>query len=222
MPDWFDLERLGALLNAIAITAAIALAFAYLYCRRSARDVEEAMEPIDVTIEAAPIAAIDDAAHAIVTARHWPGPARIIERTSESVEFEIGPSKREGRAVKGKITARSRGQRRTSVEASMNIPRSGTLVAAHAILIIGALVLVGGWYALRTWVLSHELPPIRFQVIQMMQIIHFIWPPFMLSYAARREMTKICRTRYRNYRTTSVTEFENSLDPVDSVRLAWA
>jgi hypothetical protein len=59
--------------------------------------------------------------------------------------------------------------------------RVGTLVQ-----VLGLLALVVGGWAMFTWVASSANPAIRWQSLQMLQVVHVLWPPFLFGVLYRR------------------------------------
>jgi hypothetical protein len=47
--------------------------------------------------------------------------------------------------------------------------------------IAGLLALVGGCWAIYAFIASSPIPAVRWQTIQMVQAIHFLWPPFLFG-----------------------------------------
>lgn len=58
---------------------------------------------------------------------------------------------------------------------------TGFLSVAKVIVLVGGLVTGGLYYALWTFAVASEDPGHRAQVIQMVQAIHFLWPPFLFA-----------------------------------------
>jgi hypothetical protein len=46
---------------------------------------------------------------------------------------------------------------------------------------------VGGW-AVFTYVASSPEPAVRWQTVQMVHVVHFLWPPFLFGALYRRGM----------------------------------
>jgi hypothetical protein len=62
---------------------------------------------------------------------------------------------------------------------------TGQLLAGMIVVGLGALVVVGLHLALRTYVLPSPHEAVRAQVIQMVQAVHVLWPPFLIAGLAR-------------------------------------
>ena len=46
---------------------------------------------------------------------------------------------------------------------------------------LGLLAIGIGFWAISTYVINHPNPPVRVQSVQMVQTIHFLWPPFLFA-----------------------------------------
>jgi hypothetical protein len=57
----------------------------------------------------------------------------------------------------------------------------GLLLAARIVHLLGALVLAVALVAIQQWVLPHPSPAVRWQAVQVVQTVHFLWPPFLLA-----------------------------------------
>lgn len=62
----------------------------------------------------------------------------------------------------------------------------GLLIAAQAILIAALVAIVGVAIVMEKWVIPSAEPGIRWQAVQTCQLVHLLWPPFMLSALYRR------------------------------------
>lgn len=109
---------------------------------------------------------------------------RIVERSDARVVFDIlglgpfgvGP----GRPRRGWVRFRPIGSGRTLAEYAIEGPGGRwMLAAASAFLVLGLLALGLGLWACRTYLLPD--PSYRPQVVQMVQAVHFLWPPFLFA-----------------------------------------
>ncbi len=66
--------------------------------------------------------------------------------------------------------------------------RSGRVLIALGWLFVGLglAALAGGCWAMFSFVLPSPNPNVRGQAIQMVQVVHFLWPPFLFAALARR------------------------------------
>jgi hypothetical protein len=83
---------------------------------------------------------------------------------------------------RGEILFTSAGMDRTKVEYRIELSRGqGLLLAGRILLVLGLMALVGGFWLIRTYVVPNPNPGIRGQVVQMVQVVHFLWPPFLFG-----------------------------------------
>jgi hypothetical protein len=57
----------------------------------------------------------------------------------------------------------------------------GLRVVAAVLLVTGLAALIAGVVLLQTLVVSHPVPAVRGQSFQMIQAVHFLWPPFLIA-----------------------------------------
>jgi hypothetical protein len=134
-------------------------------------------------------------------------PLRILERTSERVAFEAAEVPQTGRGATGYV---EHGELRfTPVDAEktavdyavvVGSPR-GLRVGGAIFLAAGLVALVGGTWAMLTFVASNANPEVRWQSFQMIQVIHVLWPPFLFA--------GLHRARFRGIRTVMETLVHN-------------
>ncbi len=67
----------------------------------------------------------------------------------------------------------------------------GMLTAARIVVFGGLVATAGLYWALREHALPSDAPNVRAQVIQMVQAIHLLWPPFLLAGLGRRLRTMV-------------------------------
>lgn len=61
------------------------------------------------------------------------------------------------------------------------VASSPLLWVARAVVVVGALVTGGLYYALSQYVATSADEGVRWQVVQMVQAVHLLWPPFLLA-----------------------------------------
>ncbi len=124
----------------------------------------------------------------------------ILERSDRHIVFGCGGRSGVGGAggvgrqrswMLGSFQAELRfedaGMNRSRVEYRAEIPRGRWLLVTGAVFqMLGLITLAGGFWVLYTYVLPHENPAVRVQVIQMAQAVHFLWPPFLFGALYRR------------------------------------
>jgi hypothetical protein len=115
------------------------------------------------------------------------GPMKVLERADDRVVFEglsldpAAPSL--GRFVRqGEIRFASAGMDRTRVDYRIDVTSGrGLLRAAAVVQLLGLIALVAGFWLIRTYIVPKANPGIRGQTFQMIQVVHFLWPPFLLA-----------------------------------------
>ena len=122
------------------------------------------------------------------------GPVRIEEKTDRRLVItSVGVASRNQRNTAGVCVVRTAviefqpiGGGRTRVSYEAGLRGVGALLwAGWGVVILGAAtIMIGGWL-IATLVLPSEDPSIRTQSIQMVQAVHFLWPPFLFGGLAR-------------------------------------
>ncbi|MBL8752640.1 MAG: hypothetical protein JNK15_05010 [Planctomycetes bacterium] len=90
---------------------------------------------------------------------------------------------------------------RHEVAAASRLVTIGLVVAA-----IGAVVVVTLWHLLGTRVLTSPEPAVRAQVVQMVQAVHLLWPPFLFAGLARMSRRRVVGEIERVLRNLAVTK----------------
>jgi hypothetical protein len=119
---------------------------------------------------------------------------KIVQRTEDRVVFEGVGATMAGVAIgqptlRGELRFTAIGAERTGVDYAIAIPQGRVLLVLGAVFqLLGLIALVGGFFAIVTWVVPNPDPGVRAQSVQMMQVVHFLWPPFLLGglYRMRR------------------------------------
>jgi hypothetical protein len=76
---------------------------------------------------------------------------------------------------------------RTRIDYAVEAPSGRVLLGiGWLVLILGLVALVVGLWLEFTYVLPSPNPSIRTQAVQMVQVVHFLWPPFLFAYLARQ------------------------------------
>ena len=110
------------------------------------------------------------------------GQVKIRQSGTDRVAFDV-LGVQSGRVVQtAEPTFHPQGGGRTEVQWSGRAAGgSGLLLGAYIALAVGLLVLVTGSVLLRTFVVASPDPMVRVQVWQMVQCVHFLWPPFLFA-----------------------------------------
>lgn len=117
------------------------------------------------------------------------GPVRIVDRTAIRVVFE-GERMSTGlsRFVRqGAIHFSDAGGNRTRVEYALDVSQGKALLWAGAIFqLLGLLAIAIGFCLVNAYAVDNANPGFRAQTVQMVQVCHFLWPPFLFGALYRR------------------------------------
>lgn len=126
------------------------------------------------------------------------GPIKILEKSKNQLQFEIvGPAvmsqhhhtKWFQHAV---LRFTSRGGNSTRIDYAVELAPLRFLIGiATVIQILGLAILLAGAWFIYTFVVSSPQEAIRWQTLQMLQIIHLLWPPFLFIILYRRGREEI-------------------------------
>jgi hypothetical protein len=115
---------------------------------------------------------------------------KIVQRTDDRVVFEgaglpsmsvIGQYVRRGEL---RFSPTRSGQ--TGVDYAIAVPEARWLLTLGGVFqALGLVALVAGFFAMTIWVIPSPLPGVRGQSLQMVQVIHFLWPPFLFGVVYR-------------------------------------
>jgi hypothetical protein len=117
------------------------------------------------------------------------GPIKILERTEQRVVFEnvdLGMNQPGGFLRQGQLRFSPAAAGRTRIDYAIELRRSNVLLGlAMAFQVLGLIALVTGFTLIYAFVVDDPNPGIRAQSIQMVQAIHFLWPPFLFAGLSR-------------------------------------
>ncbi len=119
------------------------------------------------------------------------GPVRIVVRTADSVVFNGDPASTGLGSIirQGAIHFTRLGQGKTRADYAVDVPRGKALLLGGAILqMLGLTAIATGFWLLSTYVADAPNPAIRAQVVQMVQVVHFLWPPFLCGALYRKRL----------------------------------
>jgi hypothetical protein len=123
------------------------------------------------------------------------GPVTVLDQSDDRVAFEAMPGLGARFLRRGVLNFHSIGADRTAIDYSVLVPRrTGLLAAAWIIQAIGLVALIVGFLAIHSWVAPHPNPAVHWQSAQMVQVIHFLWPPFLFGALYRRVQTHVRNT----------------------------
>jgi hypothetical protein len=125
------------------------------------------------------------------------GPLRIIGRTDESVTFEgdaanagIGKFIRQGAIHFARAV-----QNKTRIEYALDVPHGkGFLLGGMIFQALGLAAIGILFWLLNTYVADSPNPGIRAQSVQMVQVVHLLWPPFLFGGLYRQRFSSLRST----------------------------
>ena len=78
-------------------------------------------------------------------------------------------------------------QGRTQIDYALDVPHGKALLLGGAIFqILGLAAISAGFWLLNAYVADAADPAVRVQAIQMVQVFHFLWPPFLFGVLKRK------------------------------------
>jgi hypothetical protein len=119
------------------------------------------------------------------------GTIKIVEKTEDRITFErLGPTNRWLRRGELRFAATGPGRSRVDWAAELN-SMNWLLSLGVLFQLLGASAVVTGYALISTYVVSSPNGAVRWQTIQMLQVMHFIWPPFLFAGLYRRGRREI-------------------------------
>ncbi len=117
---------------------------------------------------------------------------KIQERTNNRLVFErIGPV-RAGVPHWGRLRFLALGSGRTRIDYALAPPSSGWLLWLGGFFqACGLAALVAGSWLIHEYCVPSPEPALRTQAIQMVQVAHFLWPPFLCGALYRRRQRNV-------------------------------
>jgi hypothetical protein len=168
-----------------AIMAAAWLAGAW-FVRRT-RDHLATPLALEFEVAAAPAAATDALTRALCSAHVPPlGGSLVDEARNGAVRWHSDRLPRhQGSAV---VRGDARGSR---IRVEVIATGGGLMLGARLVTVAGMLLVAGLYWALGTYVATSDSPSVRSQVLQMVQAVHLLWPPFLLAGLARMLRSRV-------------------------------
>lgn len=152
-----------------------------------------------VEVDGQSSALVDKAASILV--RQNPASLRILDKSNDRLAFEwIGPLLA-GQPRRGQLRFASLGSGRTRVDYAIEPPAYRWLLwLGVSFQLCGLIALVVGGWVIYEYCLPSPNAEIRAQAIQMVQVVHFLWPPFLFGalYRQRRAATEGFELLLRN------------------------
>jgi hypothetical protein len=124
-------------------------------------------------------------------------PVKILEKSEDHIQFERiapGPGRKSGGGWlrQGLLCFTPLRQGRARIEWAVELPPTNWLLWAGGLFqVVGLIALVTGCWAIYTYVVSSPNPEVRWQTLQMLQVCHFLWPPFLFGATYRRGRQEI-------------------------------
>lgn len=125
------------------------------------------------------------------------GQVKILRRTDREVAFEgAGPGSEGthgGQIIRrGQLQFTPLGSARTRIDYAVEVAGGrGLLVGGVVCVVLGAAALIAGFVTMNILVVPNPNPAVRGQTLQMLQISHFLWPPFLFGALYRRRYTVV-------------------------------
>jgi hypothetical protein len=127
------------------------------------------------------------------------GPIKIMEASDNRLAFErVGPAagNMQGQWLRrGEMRFTAIDGKRTRIDYAIErSPLRWLLWLGGLFLVLGLIALVVGAWLIATLVVPSPDPAVRSQAIQMVQAIHFLWPPFLMGGLYRRGIRSVRAT----------------------------
>jgi hypothetical protein len=125
------------------------------------------------------------------------GPVKILEQTDDRLVFEGLQSANQAGKLFGRAELRfsAAPQNRTRIDYAVEVPpRSWLLILGWVFIGLGLLAIITAFTLIQLMVVDAIDPALRWQSIQMIQCVHFLWPPFLFGGIYRRLRTHLQAT----------------------------
>lgn len=111
------------------------------------------------------------------------GQIRILDQTNELVTFEGAGFQMQGARIRrGEVGFRRAATGRTAVEYRVELASPWGLMTGGVIFqLLGLIAICVGFWAISTYVVPNQKMAVRWQTVQMFQVVHFLWPPFLFG-----------------------------------------
>jgi hypothetical protein len=115
------------------------------------------------------------------------GPVKILEQTGDRVAFEALEHMGGRLFERGQMRFYAVAPDRTRIDYAVVVPARAWLLRVGWLFVVLGLVAIGiGFTLIYTLVLPSPNPAVQWQATQMVQVVHFIWPPFLFGGLYRR------------------------------------
>ena len=112
---------------------------------------------------------------------------KICEKTDESITFEtprefIPGSNINLPVLSGQMRFTPLSAQTTRVDYALAKPRvHALLIAGFVFQVLGLVAIIAGFLVIYFLAVPNPNPGMRWQTVQMIQVVHFLWPPFMFA-----------------------------------------
>lgn len=109
--------------------------------------------------------------------------SKIVSQTDGELRFEPLSTAAWSPFERARLTFRPLGSRtEVRYEVTSSRSRGGWLMmAARVCIALGLTAIAVGFWAVQTYVVQNPNPEVRWQVFQMLQVAHFVWPAFLFA-----------------------------------------
>lgn len=167
-------------LDLIAGFAVVAWVLGAWFVMRTTSLCREPVEGV-VEVDASPATVSSRVAQHLATVANGSPLHRSV--VSSATEREVRWESRGAFRHTGSLRVEGSG-RRTRAAFAVTV-QSGLLVAARLVHVVAAIVVGGLYYLLLQSAVPSQDESVRVQVVQMVQSVHLLWPPFLLAGLAR-------------------------------------
>jgi hypothetical protein len=144
-------------------------------------------------VDGPPSVLIEKAAALLV--KETSGAVKILEKTNAHLAFQWVGANRSGLPEQGQLRFIPLASGRTRIDYAIELPAFRWLLRLGVLFqVCGLVALLAGYGVVSTYCLDSPEPGIRAQAIQMVQVIHFLWPPFLFGALYRQRQRIVMDT----------------------------
>ena len=194
------------LLDVITAVAAVVWFAGAVFVWRTARTMREPVNG-ELEVDAAPATLVRRAKSLLARGldRSPLSGITLLEAHPDAVVWEGGEGRM--RHTGSLRVAATSGSERSRVAWQLET-RTALVTVGHWLVALAGLAIIGLHQLLLHVVLAAEDPWVRPQVLQMLQVVHFLWPPFLLAGLARATRTRLVRDLERSLRNAALADDE--------------
>jgi hypothetical protein len=130
--------------------------------------------------------------------------AKILQCTDEMIDFETSSDYLSGQrfnipVLHGQLRFTPLSAQTARVDYAIAKPRSTILLTlAFVFQALGFVAIITGFLAIYFLVVPNQNPAIRSQTVQMIQVIHFLWPPYLFAFL-HRKIVAVIKTQFDTF-----------------------